>query len=103
MTVNHPTLYPSGELDSTGAPTASWYDGPDSFPPFARTYARPPSRRTETSDSEVLAAGASTGWVGFTPIRDRMDENTIFTSWRYTFDNCRGAIEAENRAAVDRG
>lgn len=79
ITVSHPTLYPSGDFDSTGAPTASWYDGCDSFPPLARTYARPPSLRIDTSDSEVLAPGLSAG-RGLAPRRDRSFEKTIVAS-----------------------
>ena len=53
-TVTGPTKYPRGELVSTGAPEASWYDGSELFPPCATVNSSEPSVRTAPGAVSML-------------------------------------------------
>jgi len=58
MMVMGPTAYPSGELRSTGAPEASWYDVSEWFPPVSTTYLRLPSDSSPWSSVCTLFSAA---------------------------------------------
>lgn len=59
-TVTGPTKYPRGELVSTGAPEASWYDGSESLPPRAIVNSSEPSVRTAPGALSMLVVVTST-------------------------------------------